>query len=60
MKEMPPSLARATARVSLDTDCMMADTRGMFRERGDSSWPLRYFTRGVRRDTLAGMQSGEV
>ena len=60
MKLSPPSRARATARVSLDTDCMMADTMGMDRLRGHSSSPLRNFTRGVRRDTLAGTQSGEV
>ena len=60
MKDSPPSRARATARVSLDTDCMMAETMGMERFRGHSSWPRRYFTRGVRRDTLAGTHSGEV
>jgi len=60
MKLSPPSLARATASVSLDTDCMMAETRGMLRLMGHASSPLRNFTRGVRRDTLAGTHSGEV
>ena len=60
MKLSPPSRARATARVSLDTDCMMADTMGMESIRGQSSVPLRNFTRGVRRETLEGTQSGEV
>ena len=60
MKERPPSRASAMAMVSLDTDCMMAETMGMFRLMAGSSWPFRYFTRGVRRDTLAGMQSSLV
>ena len=34
--------------------------QGMFRLMAGSSWPFRYFTRGVRRDTLAGMQSSLV
>ena len=46
--------------VSLETDCMMAETRGTFREMAGSSTPLRYLTRGVRRDTRSGMQSSEV
>ena len=57
---MPPSLARAMARVSLETDCMTAEVMGMFRDRAGSSTPLRYLTRGVRRETLAGMHSSEV
>jgi hypothetical protein len=57
---MPPSLARAMASVSLDTDCMTAEVRGTFREMAGSSMPLRYFTRGVFRVTLSGMQSSDV
>jgi hypothetical protein len=48
------------AMVSLETDCMMAETMGIFRLIAGSSWPFRYFTKGVRRDTLAGMQSSLV
>jgi hypothetical protein len=48
------------AMVSLDTDCMMAETIGIFREMGLSSCPRRYFTKGVRRDTLVGTHSGDV
>ena len=60
MKDMPPSFARAMARVSLETACMMAETIGMFRLMGHSSSPLRYLTRGVLRETLSGMHSSEV
>ena len=56
IKEMPPSLARAMAMVSLDTACIMAEVRGMFRVIADSS-PRLNFTSGVLRDTLSGMQS---
>ena len=31
MKLMPPSLARAMARVSLETDCMTAEVMGNFK-----------------------------
>ena len=41
MKLSPPSFARAMARVSLDTDCMMAETSGTFREMAGSSNPFR-------------------
>ena len=47
------------AMVSLDTDCMMADTMGMFMESGQSSCPLRYFTSGVFRLTAEGMHSDD-
>ena len=60
MKLMPPSFASAMASVSLDTDCMTAEVRGMFREMAGSSWPLRNLTSGVFRLTLSGMQSSEV
>ena len=60
MKDSPPSFASATASVSLDTDCIMADTMGILRESGHASSSLRYFTSGVRRDTLSGTHSGEV
>ena len=60
MKDMPPSFASATAIVSLETDCMMAETMGIFRQMGHSSSPLRYLTNGVRRETLSGVLSSEV
>ena len=42
--------------VSLDTDCIMADTKGIFMERAGSS-PFLNLTTGVRRLTLDGMHS---
>ena len=53
MKESPPSLARAMAMRSSETDCIMADTRGVFKDRGDSS-PFLNLTKGVFKLTLAG------
>ncbi len=38
MKERPPSLARAMARRSPLTDCMIADTKGMLSE-SSGAWP---------------------
>ena len=58
MKEIPPSLANAIAMVSLDTDCITAETMGMFMERGHSS-PFLNRTMGVRRLTLDGIQSAD-
>ena len=58
MKDTPPSFARAIAILSSDTDCMIADTIGMFMEIAGSS-PFLYFTRGVFKDTFAGMHSEE-
>ncbi len=46
--------------VSLDTDCIMAEVMGMFKRMAGSSTPLRYLTKGVRKDTLLGIQSSEV
>ena len=48
-------MARATANRSPDTDCIMAEVSGMFIIISGSS-PFLYFTRGVLRDTFAGMQ----
>ena len=56
MKATPPSFASAMASLSSDTACMMAETMGIFMDRGGSS-PLRYFTSGVLRLTLAGLHS---
>ena len=58
MKAMPPSLARAMPMRSPETACMTAETMGTFMVRAGSS-PLRYFTTGVLRETLAGMHSEE-
>ena len=44
---------------SPDTDCMIADTIGIFMLSGDSSSPLRNFTIGVFRETFAGVHSLE-
>ena len=59
MKEMPPSFARATAIFSPETDCMIAETIGIFIEIAGSSTPFLYFTSGVLRLTLLGMHSAE-
>ena len=58
MKEMPPSWASAMASLGPETDCMMAETIGMFRVMGDSSPRLKR-TSGVLRETLAGMFSAD-
>ena len=58
MKDTPPSLASATANLSPDTDCMIADTSGIFMVIADSS-PRRYRTSGVRSETFAGTHSEE-
>ena len=51
-------MARATPMSTPETDCMMAETMGMLRERAGSS-PRRNFTSGVLSETLAGMFSAE-
>ena len=58
MKDTPPSFARAIAIRSSDTDCMIADTIGMFMEIAGSS-PFLNFTSGVFRETCAGIHSAE-
>ena len=58
MKDTPPSVASAMASRSPETDCMMAETMGIFMTMEDSS-PFLYFTRGVFRLTLDGMHSLE-
>ena len=60
MNESPPSLASATASVSFDTDCMIAETIGIFRLMGQSSCPLRYLTSGVLSETRSGTHSSAV
>ena len=56
MKETPPFLASSMDIFSPDTDCMIADTIGIFNVMAGSS-PFLNFTSGVLIDTLAGMQS---
>ena len=56
MNDTPPSFASATASLSPETDCMMAETIGMLSDIAGSS-PFLYFTRGVLSDTFAGMHS---
>ena len=56
MKEIPPSRANAHAMRSPETDCMIADTIGIFNSIADFS-PLRNFTKGVFNETFAGVHS---
>jgi hypothetical protein len=58
MNDTPPSVAKAIANLSPDTDCIIADTMGMFIVIADSS-PFLNFTKGVLRLTFAGMHSLE-
>ena len=58
MKDTPPSRARAAASFSPDTDCITADTRGMFMDRAGAS-PTRNLQIGVTRDTFCGVQAEE-
>lgn len=53
-------LRQAMARVSLDTDCMMAETSGTFREMAGFLESLPIAGQGVFRHTRSGMQSSEV
>ena len=50
MKLMPPSLARAMARVSLETDCMTAEVMGNFK---------KYDTRGKEEKALLDNADGK-
>ena len=59
MKATPPSLASAIPISSPDTDCIIADTIGMFAEYFGSS-PFLNFTSGVFNDTLFGIHSSVV
>ena len=58
MKETPPSRARAAASFSPDTDCITAETRGMFMDRAGASF-IRYLQRGVTKLTFCGVQAEE-
>jgi len=56
MKDNPPFLARAIAILSSDTDCIIADTKGMFKYKSDSE-PFLNFVNGVLRLILSGVHS---
>ena len=58
MKEMPPSVARATPMSTPETDCMIAETIGIFSVMAGSSPRLKRVS-GVFSDTLLGMHSEE-
>ena len=55
MNDIPPSRANAIAMLSSETDCIHAETNGMFIDSGDSS-PLRNLHRGVLSVTFEGTQ----
>jgi hypothetical protein len=56
MNDRPPLRASAIANPSSETDCMIAETNGMFSEILGSS-PLLNFTNGVFNDTFCGVHS---
>ena len=56
MKESPPLRASSMASVSLDTDCMIAETKGMLSRMRDSS-PRAKRTSGVCSETFCGVHS---
>ena len=58
MNEMPPSLARAIAILSSETDCIIAETSGMFIVIAEVS-PFLNLTTGVFRLTFEGTHSAE-
>jgi len=58
MNETPPSLARAVAMLSSETDCMIAETIGIFKVIAGSS-PFLNLTRGVFKLTSAGIHCAE-
>ena len=53
MKERPPLRASSMANSGPDTDCIIAETKGMFNSIADCV-PRLYFTNGVRSETLEG------
>ena len=58
MKEIPPSFARAIASLSSETDCIMAETKGIFIVREGFS-PFLNLTSGVFKSTFAGIHSAD-
>lgn len=54
IKDNPPFRARAMAILSSDTDCIIADTNGMFKYKSDSESFLN-FVNGVLRLILSGV-----
>ena len=58
MNESPPSRARAMAMLSSETDCIHAETKGIFTDKGDSS-PFLNLHKGVLSETFEGTQFSE-
>src|SRR5665648_1284362 len=56
IKDIPPSFASATASLSSETDCMIAETRGMFISIAGCS-PFLYLTTGVLKLTFSALHS---
>ena len=56
MKERPPLRANSMASSGPDTDCMIAETNGMFNSMADCS-PALNLTSGVFSDTLVGIHA---
>jgi len=59
INERPPFLANAIARLWSETDCIIAETAGIFNCISDFS-PFENLTRGTFNETLAGKQSLDV
>ena len=59
-KEGGISFIYGSQSIEDETDCMIAETRGILRLRGHSSSPFLNLTRGVLRFTFAGMHSLDV
>ena len=59
IKESPPLRANSIASSEPDTDCMIAETKGMFNSiAGDV--PTLYLTNGVRKETLEALLDTEI
>lgn len=56
MKESPPLRANSIASLGPETDCMIAETKGIFNSIADFSPDLN-FTSGVFNETFAGIHS---
>ena len=59
MNDTPPAFASAIAIVSLETDCMIAETIGVVISIAGSSCPLRNLTSGVFKETFSGRHSAD-
>ena len=54
INDNPPFRASAIANPESETDCIIAETNGMFSSMADFS-PFLYFTKGVFNETLVGI-----